>query len=168
MPTTYTLATEVEPLWHRVLETYRRDLADADVTTAILFASNPDDHPLKSHGFPAAATIKVQPLKQRAAGNCDSLLCIDHHQWTRFTDEQKTALLHHEAVHLVLALDEDNMVKRDDLNRPKLKLRIHDSECGIFTEVITQHGRNALDVTVGEHVAETIREALAEHAGESS
>lgn len=160
MPTTYTLAVDVQKMWKHVLDTYRRDLADAGVTTDILFASNLDDSPLKSHGFPAAATIKIQPLKQRATGNADSLLCIDYHQWTRFTEAQRIALLHHEAVHLTLTLDDDNNVKRDDLNRPKMKLRVHDNECGIFTEVITQHGRDALDVHVSEQVYAAAQKAL--------
>lgn len=160
MPTTFTQTHEVDPIIKRVMEAYYPDLVEAGVTVDVLFASNPDESPLKSRGYPAAAVIKSQSLAQRAIGDSDVLLKIDFHQWRDFTEEQKTALVDHELHHLEVTRDDEEQIKRDDLDRPKLKMKVHTAEAGIFAEVIERHGRNALDVVAGEHVMGVIREAL--------
>lgn len=100
---------------------------------------------LTLHGYPAAATVKIMSHERRAQGSADVLLTIDAIAWHELSAAERVALLDHELTH-VLILEKDGAVVRDDLRRPKLKLRLHDVEIGGFLEVMDRHREAALEV----------------------
>lgn len=149
MSTTYTVAgPEVDDLLARVLASAHRDLENAGVTVASLFAEADEEGKpaLKHHGYAAAAVIKIVPLDQRVAGQADALLKIDRHVWDGLDTKERVALLDHEIFHIQLVLDDQGKPKRDDAGRPKLKMRPHDFELGGFYEIIERHGGKAIEL----------------------
>lgn len=55
----------------------------------------------------------------------------------------------HELTHLEIQRDKDGAPKWDDLDRPKLKMRKHDYEIGVFVDVAKEYGMDSFDC---EHV----------------
>lgn len=173
MSTTYTrgtkehleLAEDVARRWHPVI-------SRCGVTIDVLVAHEIDEETgevspcLMHHGFPAAATIKIVPLKQRALKQADALLTIDGAVWDRLSKAQRLALLDHEMTHLMVAADAGGLVtidgagtmigtaKLDDQGRPKLRMRQHDNEVSWFREVAMRHGRAALEVQCVDQLVE--------------
>ncbi len=155
----------VERLVLHALEQYHRELLACDVRVDLLMVSKVDKegeskgHALKHGGYPAAATVKIVPLKQRALGNGDALITIDSESWEFLDPEQQEALVDHELEHIQVVSangpkfchmnDAGELVgeaKRDDHGRPKLKLRKHDWQLGGFTSIAKRHGANAVEV----------------------
>lgn len=97
----------------------------------------------------------------RIEGKHDATVKIDSLWWEEHQDdEQRNALLDHETHHLVLARDEDGKVKYDDAGRPKLKMRQHDMELGLFWDVIQRHGEKAVEVEVYKPIQAKFRQML--------
>ena len=148
MPTTYRTADHLQPLLAEVIEAYHPDLKRYGVTFTILTAhSDPDsDKPaLSVRGHAAAGQIKINNLKDRVAGLADATLLLDGDRWESWTPAQQRSLLDHECTHLVVVV-KDGVVQTDDCGRPRLKIRHHDEEIGIFRDVIERHGEECLDV----------------------
>lgn len=135
-----------------VMALHHPKLADASVTVDVLMVSDIDEESgevhqaLKAHGYPAAATIAIVPLNRRALGQADALMTIDVASWQSLSGAEQQALIDHELTHLTLVLGEDGAPKRDDLKRPKLKMRLHDWQLGGFVDVAMRHGESALEV----------------------
>lgn len=140
-----------------VMKKYHGDLADAGVTISCLFARNPDGPAVMVHGVPKSAKVKIMSLEDRAAGSADARIVIDEKVWEQLHDDQRRALLDHEQEHLELQLDANNLVKRDDLDRPKMAMRPHDWELTGFANVAQRHKeasievKHYLDFAQGEH-----------------
>lgn len=139
----------------RMLEKYHGPLRDAGVTVDLLFAKkrpddsgeiNPESHALKLHGYPVAAMVKANAYKARVQGHADAEIIIDGDRWDEWSDDEKDALIDHELEHLELKTDKDGNVRRDDLDRPKLRVRLHDHEFGWFDAVARRHGRASFEV----------------------
>ncbi len=147
MPTTYTLANgEVTNLIAKVIKSTHLHLAKAEVTITALFAADDEGGPaLKHHGYPAAAIIRKNALKQRVEGLADATLHIDEQVWNDLDVKKRAALIDHELAHLLVVRDKHGKIKRDDADRPKLKIRPHDAELGIFYDVVERHGANAME-----------------------
>lgn len=149
MPTTYEKCDDsVGVIVRGVMEQYHLDLTEAGVTIALLFARNSEDAPVKLHGYPCAAVVRKTGLKDRAKGNADAEIVIDEMHWNSLNDAERRALIDHELYHLEVVLDENNAIELDDLGRPKLRLKLHDTQIGIFRTIITRHGRHALDAQI--------------------
>lgn len=148
MPTTFEKADEHHPVHNFVHDAIRRwhlPLAAADVKVGVIFARNPDRHAVTHGGYPCAATIKVVPLKDRLSKDYDAELLIEHRTWEVLDEEQCLALIDHELSHLNIVI-KDGQLQRDDLGRPKLKLRKADWNGGDgFRAVVERHGDNALE-----------------------
>jgi hypothetical protein len=151
--TTYSLA-EAEDCQHLrvVLESYHYELHNAKVKFGLIMASSEDDHPVKSHGYPALACVKVVPLKDRLTKGYDAEILVDRHAWNEMGTQHKQAILDHELSHLRLVpeTDKDSNLpyKTDDLGRPKLKLVNGDWNAGDgFAEVVKRHGKFAVEFT---------------------
>jgi hypothetical protein len=151
---------ELDALVKDAMELYRPDLASAgvQVKTLLAFPTDKDmeahaeggaDLPtptvLKHHGYPALAVIAVNSPKKRAEGCLDATLTLDGDAWVAMSDAQKEALLHHELLHLLLQISETGALLTDDLSRPKLKIRPHDLQLGLFYEVARRHGTASVD-----------------------
>lgn len=132
-----------------VRDTYHARLAEVmiDVLTVCEYdEESGEELPcLKLHGYPCAATIKVMSHEGRAQGSGDALLTIDAIAWHGLSTPERIALLDHELTHIQI-VEKDGAIARDDLRRPKLKLRLHDVEIGGFREVMARHQEAALEV----------------------
>lgn len=129
------------------------DLAEADVTFGVLLAHAPRDEnddpkgpAIKHGGYAAAATIRIVKIEDRAAGMPDLLLVIDGDELPTWSDARLEAVVDHEFCHPVLVVDKDGAIVRDDLNRPKMRMRKHDWQIGGFDEVAERHKEIAVEV----------------------
>ncbi len=137
----------------RVLEDYHAELKDAGVRIGLLHAharrdeetGEPLGPALKHHGYPAAAIVRIKSQRDRVAGSPDAVVEVDGDRWPDWTPQEKAALLDHELQHLSLARGKEGEILVDDCFRPKLKMRPHDFQLGIFEAVIDRHGINSLD-----------------------
>lgn len=160
MSTTYEKCTheahpDVLSIANQVLCAYEchKPLLDAKVRIDYVFASAecnektgaPMDDPLKLHGYPCFAIARKISLKDRAKGMGDAEICIDRHQWEAANELEQSALLDHELSHLQVVFDKRGLV-RDDLGRPKLKLRLHDVQAGWFADVALRHGNASQEI----------------------
>ena len=149
MPTTFTDCDKgVHDIAVALMGKYYRDLADADVTIRYLFASNPDaiGGALKHNGYPAAATVKVNSLKDRVEGKTDCAITIDKKWWDAHDQRACAALIDHELYHILIAYDDEGELITDDAGRPKVKLRPHDFQIGGFHVIAERHGPHAEEV----------------------
>ncbi len=161
MPTTYEkCGEEVTDLLKRVVNKYHDELKKAKVTIDCLFARNPDGDALKLHGYKCAAVVRKVGLKDRAKGMADAEIVIDEKGWEEMMEAQKIALLDHELYHLVPKKDENGHFDYDDLNRPKLKIKLHDAQIGIFKTIIERHGEDSIDAKVAEQFIDEFSQLL--------
>ena len=156
MPISFERAPKaIEALAQHTLQKYHPECDTEGVTLDVLIARAQDKdecdcHALKKSGYPISAKTQITSLADRARGIADAKLVIDAYDWDRLSDTQKAALLDHELEHLEVARTKptekngfDNSVKRDDLNRPKLKMRPHTWEIAGFASVAERHGQNS-------------------------
>lgn len=167
MPTTFMEDTgAVREILESVEEQCHQRLRDVHVTYDILLAyADPDAKkpapPVSFGGYPAAATVRINGLKQRAQGLADVLLTIDGDAWGDLRSEEKRALLDHELAHLVVAT-KGMEVAYDDLGRVRLKIRKHDWQIGGFDEIVSRHREHALELQAcqGAIRCRAVRQAL--------
>lgn len=152
MPTTYSLADpDVLNDLARVVERWHQPLADAEVKWGVLMAANDSGPAVKHGGYPAAASVRIVPLKDRLTKGYDAEIVIDLVWWERARQKHRTALLDHEVSHVTLATvakdsEGNTHVGRDDLGRPKLKLAKGDWSAGDgFEAVCRRHGEWAVE-----------------------
>lgn len=147
MPTSYTTAdASVASVVKDAATRWYPDLREAKVSFDLLFAvaSELGEPALKKNGVPALAIIKVNSLEDRAKGMNDATIKIDGAKWGEMRETERLSLIDHELYHLVVVRSKKSKaIKRDDLGRPKLKLRPHDFEIGGFAEIIERHKQNA-------------------------
>lgn len=150
MPRFERAPAEVGQIVDRMMDRYHPQLRDAGVTITCLMAfpttdKNGDNSgpPLKHQGYPALAIVKVIGLKERTDGRSDAEICIDGDAWMLRSEAEKDALVDHELEHLELKTDKNGALVRDDLERPKLKIRRHDFQAGFFDSIVRRHGRAA-------------------------
>ncbi len=154
MPVTYERAKpEITELLLKMRNKHHPGLCKPEVTVDILMTQEIEPETgevlptLKHNKYPAVAVIKETSLKERALGLADALLIIDAVRWDELGDKEREATLDHELQHLEVQVDaESEEPKLDDLQRPKLKLRLHDWELGGFTAVAQRHGKHAIEV----------------------
>jgi len=148
MATTYQLADEpVKKVVDEAVKSWHRRLKDMNVRLGVLVAANGDGPAVRHNGYPALATIRVTPLKDRVTKGFDAELLIDEREWNGMKSEHRLALCDHELTHLVIVKDKKSgEVKLDDLGRPKLRSRKGDWNGGDgFAEVVERHGDFAVE-----------------------
>ena len=167
MPTTFLKDTgAVREILEFVEERYHQRLRDVHVTYDILLAyADPDAKnpapPVSFAGYPAAATVRINGLKQRAQGLADVLLTIDGDGWGCLVAEEQRALIDHELTHLVI-VTKHLEVAYDDLGRVRLKCRKHDWQIGGFDAIVERHREHALELQAcrGAVRCAAVRQAL--------
>src|SRR5581483_7031910 len=150
----YTVAPKaVDKIVAAMMKQYHGPLESAGVTVGCLFASAPTDEngektgpAVKLHGYQCAAVVRIVGIKDRAKGISDVEIVIDGDRWDEWSDEEKDALIDHELEHVELVTDGEGAAKRDDLDRPKLRLRKHDRQFGWFDSIARRHGRHSFEV----------------------
>lgn len=137
----------------RMMERYHGPLRDAGVTVNLLFAHAKEDEnedksapALKLRGVQVAALVSIHNYKQRVQGLADAEIIFDGDRWDEWSPATKEALCDHELEHLTLVTDKDGNVKRDDIERPRLRMRLHDHEFGWFDAIARRHGNSAFEV----------------------
>lgn len=100
----------------------------------------PKGDALRKNGLKALGLTRILSLKDRAMGRGDVEIALDGDWWTNAPLAEKRALLDHELHHIMPLL-----VDRDDLGRPRIKLRKHDVEFGWFRCIAARHGENSLE-----------------------
>lgn len=141
---------ETEALIAKVRKEHHCVLENCGVTIGALFVAKEskegDAQPaLRRHGFPVAAQIQITSLADRVRGVADAKLTIDRFVWDRLPAASRLALIDHELAHL-LTVDGDDEQGRDDIGRPKLRIRPHDYELTGFTDVAERHGEASMEV----------------------
>ena len=152
--TTYEISTdELRDSLEAVMDLFHPHLRDAGLTVDILLAYAPrdgNDDPvgpaLKLHGYECCGTIQIMNLKNRVAGRGDAELLLDGDNLDTWSEDQLRAILDHELTHLELQVDDHGHVKRDDINRPLLRMRNHDRQFGWFDCVARRHGGNSIEM----------------------
>ncbi len=142
------LQAQVKALMHRSYP----DLADHKITVGVLMAHAPrreDGEPtgpaIKFAGWPAAAIVKINSLRNRVEGMPDATIILDGDTWEQRPSDEQAAILDHELYHIQVRKDEDEQAVLDDACRPKLKLRPHDFQIGGFVAICHRHGAAALE-----------------------
>ncbi len=140
----------VVTMMNDLLFTYKDEgyqaLIDAKVRIDLLMAFGNEDAEgtkrpsIKVHGVPANGVARIVSYKDRVKGMGDAEIILDADWWETASDAERKALLDHELHHIVLHLDDDGQVQFDDCRRPKLKLRKHDFEIGVFNVIAARHG----------------------------
>lgn len=146
---------EVREMAEKILEDFisYKPLIEAKVKIDFLFAfaevgadGDSKGFALMKHGIRALGITRKLSIKDRVMGRGDAEVCLDGDWWKEQTAARQKALLDHEMHHIEVKLDEHGAVIRDDLKRPKLKLRKHDVEVGWFAMVAGRHGSNSLEI----------------------
>lgn len=142
---------------------HHRPLVEADVKVQTLFAMPSVDsegeasgHALTQNGYQVLVQSKILNLKDRLTREHDCEILIDRDAWEAMDRPQQAALLDHALMAFEVAIDEDGNVKRDALERPKMRIRKHDRFFGAYDEVAQRHGANAIEVQQVRKLADEV------------
>lgn len=125
---------EVMEVVDRMMAKYHGQLLEAGTRIDVLMAENPDGAAVKCHGISCYAKVRVVSYKDRVKGCGDAEIIIDGQEWATMSSPRRDALIDHELEHLELT------GKRDDLDRPKLTILLHDIDVGWFKTIADRHG----------------------------
>lgn len=138
---TYSPAPDVETCIGNIRHEYHDELHGVTVGALFAFDLEGTEPVLKHQGYAAWAVARITPLRDRALGVPDALVTVDRMIWLTLSPRQRNALIDHELTHLTRVLDDDTgLPKSDALDRPKLKIRLHDHQMGWFDEIAQRHG----------------------------
>lgn len=166
----------VHALATQVLEKHHPELRFVDaaaesgfsfVRLCLLMAINDeDDEPaLKREGYPVQAITSVIPLKQRVDKRADAEIVIDRKKWDELDEPQRLALLDHCITHIDIAVDENGLVKTDDIGRPKLRTKPCDFRVEGFRSVARRHGEAAPEVIAARQFEQDFGDDVLRPAG---
>jgi hypothetical protein len=142
---------------------------DAATLDVLFVFGDEAGHTLEHQGYPALAVVKVNGLKERAAGLADALLVVDRYSYSGLTQAQMDAMLDHELYHLEPVIDDKTEIpKLDSLGRLKLAIRKHDRQFGWFDEIAQRHGEDSIEVMQATHMLTEARQLYFNFADEQS
>jgi hypothetical protein len=137
---TYSPAPDVETCIANIQEEHHPDLDGVSVSALFVFDTEATEAVLKHQGYPAAAVVRITPVRERALHQADASIVVDRATWLTMSQRQRNALIDHELTHLARAADkETGQPLFDVLDRPKLKMRRHDHQFGWFDEIAQRH-----------------------------
>lgn len=149
----YSLAPDADTVITNIQHDYHLDLDGVTVTALFVFDLEATEPVLKHQGYPAAAVVRITPVRDRALGIADATVVIDRSTWLTLSQRQRDALVDHELTHLNRVLDEDTELPLcDAVDRPKLAMRRHDLQIGIFTEILERHGEASYEAKMAKAV----------------
>jgi hypothetical protein len=134
----------------RNFDAHRERLKDVNIAVLSAHASrDEDDEPrgeaLASRGRPILGMIRIMSTEDRAAGNADVRVVLNGDRWGQISGPMQRGVID-DCLTQIMVLKEDDVIKRDDLGRPKLRRRPWDFEhCG-FHEVAERHGAHSIEV----------------------
>jgi hypothetical protein len=137
---TYSPAPDVTVHIDKILAAHHEELDGVTIQALFVFDSESGDHVLNHQGYPAAAVVRITPVKDRALGVADATIIVDRCGWLALSARQRDAVIDHELTHLTRVVDEDSEEPQvDAVERPKLTMRKHDHQFGWFDEVAKRH-----------------------------
>ncbi|MGH8258685.1 MAG: putative metallopeptidase, partial [Steroidobacteraceae bacterium] len=140
MKTYSTASSDLERCIAGMLAKYHDDLQNVTVDALFVFDDESSDQVLQHQGYPAQAVCRITPVSDRALGIADAVIVVDRATWQLLSARQREALIDHELTHLERVLDDETgKPKCDAVGRPKLAMRRHDQQIGIFVEVMQRH-----------------------------
>jgi ABC-type branched-subunit amino acid transport system substrate-binding protein len=149
----YSLAPDADTVITNMQHEHHLDLDGVTVTALFVFDLEATEPVLKHQGYPAAAVVRITPVRDRALGIADATVVIDRSTWLTLSQRQRDALVDHELTHLNRVLDEDTELPLTDaVDRPKLAMRRHDLQIGIFTEILERHGEASYEAKMAKAV----------------
>lgn len=153
---TYSKAPDVVGHIENMVDAYHPDLDGVTVQPLFVFDLESTEAVLKHQGYPAAAVVRITPLRDRAQGIADACIEIDRSTWLTLSPRQRDALIDHELTHLTRVLDEETESPLyDSLDRPKLAMRRHDHQFGWFDDVAQRHGEASPEVRQANRLMES-------------
>lgn len=162
MPTYSKADRELHDVVLEAMDRWHSRLVDSDVTVDVLLAYGTRDKnddivspAITDRGVQCRAKIKITSLRDRALGVADAVMLIDGDHIHEWSTPELDALIDHELTHLELATDKDGNLKRDDLDRPCLVMRLHDWEFGWFDEVARRHGDKSGEIQQARRLIES-------------
>lgn len=143
----------------RMQAEHHADLAKVTVGALFVFDDEKSEPVLKHQGYPAAATVRITPLKDRALGLADAIIIVDRAHWQKLSAAQMNGLIDHELEHLQTVLDTDTgKPKFDGMDRPKLSMRQHDHQLGWFDAVARRHGEASPEICQARQLLEQTKQ----------
>lgn len=148
MPKWYTCGDEeVQQRIQRIIEKQYPELHSAEVDVRALMAhAGEGEDAVKLHGYPCYAVVKRVGIKERSQGLGDATIIIDAERYEKLSERRRDALIDHELCHLEVAKDKHGDVKKDEADRPVLKIKLHDWQLGGFAQISQRYGADALEV----------------------
>lgn len=130
-----------------------QEIIDNRVNIQILMAHGDRDdqgnltgNAITHNGCKALGLCSIVSLKNRVAGMGDVLIQLDHDYWETAGDKKRRSLLDHEIYHIDFKREKDGVaVKRDDIQRPLIRMRPHDVEYGWFASIAARHGDHSTE-----------------------
>ncbi len=121
---------------------------------------------IKLRGMACVGLVKINSYKDRAKGCKDASITIDENHWLDANARKREALLYHEIRHLELCYTKETeakprQLKRDRLGRPKLRMRLHDVEVGLFKIVVEEYGEDSFDHDQLEGISRYVQKLFA-------
>lgn len=149
-------SSDLDDCIERMQSEHHIDLDGVTVAALFVFDDEASSETVLTHqGYPAAAVVRLTPVRDRALGVADAVIVVDRAYWLTLTVEQKDALIDHELTHLNRAVDADTgLPKCDAVNRPKLAMRMHDHQLGWFDEVAHRHGEASAEARQAKRLLE--------------
>lgn len=153
-------STDLADCIERMQEEHHLDLHGVTVAALFVYDDEASSESVLSHqGYPAAAVIRLTPTRDRALGVADAVIVVDRAHWLTLILEQKDALIDHELTHLTRVIDEESGGPVfDAVNRPKLKMRMHDRQLGWFDEVAERHGEHSAEASQARQLLESTQQ----------
>lgn len=152
---TYSSAPDVDTCINKIQECYHSELDGVTVSALFVFDLEATEPVLKHQGYPAAAVVRITPLRDRALGMSDAAIVVDRSNWLTLSQRQRDGLIDHELTHLSRVLDkETGRPLCDVLDRPKLRMRRHDHQFGWFDEIAQRHSVASPEVRQAKQLME--------------
>ena len=137
---------EVNATVEKVMAKHHPKLQTAGVKITVLIARSEEGPPLRVRGQEALGSIRVTKLADRALGIGDALMMLNGEAMPAWNSNRLQAVIDHELTHLVLKENKTTGApERDDLDRPKLKIREHDFEFGWFGATASRYGEDSFE-----------------------
>lgn len=158
MPRTYEQAgTDVEEVRQRLATRYYNWMNEQVVTFNLILSHGPVNKfgertapAIMLHGHRAAATVKINSLKDRLKGLNDVTIEIDGDDWPEWSAEKRAAAMDHQLYHIKNHTNADGSPKLDNCGRPYLTLKKHDFHFGGFAAIADRHRDFAFEVKAVE------------------
>ena len=150
----YSIANEeVNLTIQKVMKENHGDLHAAGVTITALIARSEEGPAIKVRGSEAAGCIRITKLAERTLGLGDAIMTLDGERMDAWTSKRLQAVIDHELRHLVLSKSKKTgAIQRDDLDRPRLKIRMHDFEFGWFARTAELYGEDSYEVSQAREI----------------